>query len=141
MRLADSAAIGLYLADRYSAGELAPAPDDPVRGRYLYWMTYTPGVIEPAMMEKFTGLEVSRTTCGWGNFSAMIEVLEAGLAEGPWLLGEQFTAADVLVGSSVNFMAMFGLLPDSEVLSAYRDRCLARPACQKALARDAEAAD
>lgn len=138
VRIADSAAIALYLADRYSAGALAPSPDDPLRGRYLYWMTYTPGVIEPAMMEKFTGMEVSRATSGWGNFDVMIEVLEAGLDDGPWLMGEQFTAADVLVGSSVNFMSLFGLLPQSDVLSAYRERCLARPAYRKALARDAE---
>ena len=65
-------------------------------------------------------------------------VLEDGLEEGPWLLGEVFSAADVLVGSSVYFMKMFGLLPDSPVLEAYAERCLARPAYQQALARDAE---
>jgi len=77
--VADSAAIALYLADRYPAAGLAPAIDDPSRGQYLYWMTYTPGVIEPAMMEKFTGQEVSRASSGWGNWDTMIEVLEAGI--------------------------------------------------------------
>ena len=138
VRVADSAAIGLYLADRYPASALAPAMDDPRRGDYLYWMTYTPGVIEPAMSEKFNKWEVSRFSSGWGNFDAMIEVLERGLAEGPWLLGERFSAADVLVGSSVYFMKLFGVLPDSQVLSGYAERCLARPAYAKALARDAE---
>jgi glutathione S-transferase len=138
VHLADSAAIGLYLADRYPAAGLAPAIDDPRRGAYLYWMTYTPGVIEPAMSEKFNKWEVSRVTSGWGNFDAMIEVLERGLEPGPWLLGEWFSAADVLVGSSVYFMKLFGLLPESAVLSGYAERCLARPAYAKALARDAE---
>jgi len=136
--VADSAAIALYLTDRYPAAGLAPGINDPSRGQYLYWMTYTPGVIEPAMMEKFNGMEVSRTSSGWGNFPTMIEVLEAGLKEGPWLLGERFSAADVLVGSSVYFMKMFGVLPDSPVLTEYGDRCLARPACAEALARNAE---
>lgn len=136
--MADSGAIGLYLADRYPVSALAPAIDDPLRGQYLYWMTFTPGVIEPAMMEKFTDWEVSPTTSGWGNFDTMIDVLETGLQDGPWLLGEQFSAADVLVGSSVNFMKMFGILPDSAVLEEYLGRCLARPACASALARDAE---
>ena len=136
VHVADSAAIGLYLADRYPAAGLAPAIDDPRRGAYLYWMTYTPGVIEPAMAEKFNNWQVSRASCGWGNFPTMIEVLERGLAEGPWLLGEQFSAADVLVGSSVYFMKIFGVLPDSPVLAAYAERCLARPAYAKALARD-----
>ena len=101
-------------------------------------MTFTPGVIEPAMMERFTGMEVSRATSGWGNFDTMIEVLENGLREGPWLMGETFSAADVLVGSSVYFMNMFGILPDSTTLSEYGERCSQRPACIKALARDSE---
>jgi glutathione S-transferase len=138
VHMADSAAIGLYLADRYPAAGLAPAIDDARRGAYLYWMTFTPGVIEPAMSEKFNNWKVSRATSGWGDFGSMIEVLERGLAPGPWLLGEHFSAADVLVGSSVYFMKIFNILPDSRVLSDYADRCMARPAYQKALARDAE---
>ena len=138
VRLADSAAIALYLTDRYPSAGLALPVEDPSRGDYLYWMTFTPGVIEPAMMERFNDWEVSRATSGWGNFDAMIEVLERGLEQGPWLLGERFSAADVLVGSSVYFMKAFGVLPDSAVLQAYCERCLARPAYRKALARDAE---
>ncbi len=138
VHMADSAAIGLYLADRYPASGLAPAVDDPSRGDYLYWMTYTPGVIEPAMAEKMNNWEVGRATSGWGNFDLMVDVLEKGVETGPWLLGERFSAADVLVGSSVYFMKLFGVLPDSRALAAYADRCLARPAYQKALARDAE---
>jgi glutathione S-transferase len=136
--MADSASIGLYLADRYPASGLAPAINDPSRGQYLYWMTFTPGVIEPAMMEKFNNWEVSPATSGWGNFDLMVEVLEKGLEGGQWLLGDQFSAADVMVGSSVYFMKRFGILPDSPVLAAYAERFLARPAYQKALARDAE---
>jgi len=136
--MADSAACALYLADRYASPGLAPSIDDPARGQYLYWMTYTPGVIEPAMMEKFTKQEVSRATAGWGNWDAMLEVLETGLKKGPWIMGEQFSAADVLIGSSVYFMKMFGLLPENPVFEAYLERCLARPAHAKATARDAE---
>jgi len=138
VRVADSAAIALYLADRYPSAGLAPPVDGARRGDYLYWMTFTPGVIEPAMSEKFNNWQVSRITSGWGDFATMIDVLERGLQRGPWLLGERFSAADVLVGSSVYFMKLFGVLPDSATLQGYCDRCLARPAYQQALARDAE---
>jgi len=137
VNVADSAAIALYLADRYPASGLAPAIDSVERGSYLYWMTFTPGVIEPAMAEKFNGWQVSRGTSGWGDFELMVETLENGLQTGPWLLGELFSAADVMVGSSVYFMRLFGILPDNPVLSAYVERCLARPAYARALARDA----
>ncbi len=138
VKIADSSAIALYLADRYPASGLAPAIDDSQRGSYLYWMTFTPGVIEPAMAERFNNWEVNRGTSGWGDFDLMIEVLEKGLEQGPWLLGERFSAADVLVGSSVYFMKLFGILPENAVIEAYVERCLARPAYARALARDAE---
>lgn len=136
VHMADSAAIGLYLADLYPDAGLAPPIDAPERGRYLFWMTFTPGVIEPAMAERFNGWEVNPAAIGWGNFDLMIETLQSGLQPGPWLLGETFSAADVLVGSSVNFMRLFGILPDNAVLHEYVDRCLARPAYSRALERD-----
>jgi glutathione S-transferase len=136
VNMADSAAIGLYLADRYPRAGLAPAIDDPKRGSYLYWMTFTPGVIEPAMAERFNHWEVNPGSCGWGNFDLMMTTLEKGLSDGPWLLGDHFSAADVLVGSTVNFMQMFGILPENPVVSDYLQRCLARPAYIRALARE-----
>lgn len=136
--VADSAPICLYLADRYPETGLAPPPDDPLRGRFLYWMNFTPGVIEPAMMEKFIGFEVSRASSGWGDWNAMLEVLQSGLSRGDWLMGHSFSAADVLVGSSIYFMKQFGILPENEVFEAYLERCLQRPAYQKALSRDGE---
>jgi glutathione S-transferase len=138
VKIADSSAIALYLADRYPASGLAPAIDDPLRGSYLYWMTFTPGVIEPSMAEKFNQWEVNRGSSGWGDYDLMMEVLEKGLKDGPWLLGARFSAADVLVGSSIYFMKLFGILPETPVMETYLERCLARPAYVKALARDAE---
>ncbi len=68
----------------------------------------------------------------------MIETLQSGLQDGSWLLGEQFTAADVLVGSSVVFMRQFAMFPDSKLIADYADRCLERPAYQRALAAEAD---
>lgn len=135
VRMADSAAMCLYLADRYASGVLAPTLDDPRRGRYLYWMLFTPGVIEPAMSERFRGDEGNRFSNGWGDFDSMTATLERGLEPGPWILGEGFSAADVMCGSSAVFMRTFGL-PVSQRVSDYADRCLERAAYQRARALD-----
>ncbi len=136
IQMSESAAICLYLADRYSAGTLAPPIDDPLRGKFLYWLMYTPAVVEPAMSEKFNGVEPNRGRSGWGDFELMIETLESGLKKNTWILGKKFTAADVMLGSSAVFMRMFDMLPESPIISAYADRCLKRPAYQKALSID-----
>jgi glutathione S-transferase len=134
--LSDSAAIGLYLCERFPDAGLAPAVGDPARADFLYWMLYTPGVIEPAMAEKFGGWETNKTSHGWGDFASMISVLEDRLKDREWLVGDAFSAADVMVGSSVHFLKLFGILPEGSSLDAYAERCLARPAFQRALARD-----
>ena len=138
VHMADSAAICLYLADRYPDCALAPAVDDPQRGAYLYWMLYSPGVMEPAVMEKFAGLAPNRSSAGWGDFDVMVETLANGLQTGPWILGQRFSAADVMLGSSVHFMQMFDMLPNMPVLQDYVQRCTARPAFQKAMQTHAQ---
>ncbi|MGD9545895.1 MAG: glutathione S-transferase family protein [Amphiplicatus sp.] len=132
-RFADSAAIALYIADRYPKAGLAPAIDDPKRGLYLWWMIFTPGVIEPAINEKFSGGTPNRFRSGWGDFDLMIESFAKGVTPGPWLLGEKFSAADVMIGSSAIFMKDFGMLPANKAIEAYGERCLQRPAYQRAL--------
>ena len=131
--MSESSAICLYLADRYAPGRLAPAVDDDRRGRFLYWLMYTPAVVEPAMSEKFAGVEPNRARSGWGDFDLMIETWEQALGEQPWILGDAFTAADVMLGSSAVFLRMFEMLPDSPVLSGYADRCLDREAYKTAI--------
>lgn len=133
VQLADSSAICFYLADKYSYGDLAPTLEDPQRGAFYFWMMYTPGVIEPAMGEKANGWKPNKYSHGWGDFDTMISTLETQLENRDWLL-DRFTAADVTVGSSVAFLQMFKMLPESPVLEAYAARCLARPAYQRALA-------
>lgn len=132
--MSESAAICLYIADRYSAGTLAPVVDNVRRGKFLYWLMYTPAVVEPAMSERFSGVEPNRGRSGWGDFDLMIEIWEQGLGDSEWILGDRFTAADVMLGSSAVFLRMFDMLPESAVLGGYADRCLSRAAYQKAIA-------
>jgi glutathione S-transferase len=135
-RLWDSGAICAYLADQYPSAGLAPPIGSPDRGAYLQWLLYTNSVIEPAMAEKFTNAQPSAVAHGWGSFEQMLAVLRAGLARGPWILGERFSAADVLLGTSCQFMRQFKILADEPGLFAYADRCAARPAFTRAAALD-----
>ncbi len=133
--MSESAAICIYVADRYNPGTLAPALDGPKRGNYLYWMLYTPAVVEPAMSERFNQVEPNRQRSGWGDFDLMIETWDNALDGRDWILGDQFTAADVMLGSSAIFLNMFNMLPETKNIGAYGERCLARPANQRAFAK------
>ncbi len=137
VQMAESAAICLYIADRYCSGTLAPKLDDPDRGRFLYWLMYTPAVIEPTMSEKLNKIQPNRGRNGWGDFKSMINTLSDGLGGNPWILGDHFTAADVMLGSSVHFLQLFDLLGDAPVLTEYVNRCRQRPAFKTAQAKDA----
>lgn len=131
--LSDSASIGLYLADRYRDTVLAPAVDGGRdRADYIYWMLYTPGVIEPAMTEKFSGMQPNKQTYGWGDFPTMLETLASRLEGRDWIAGDAFTAADVMTASSLHFMKLFGILPETPVFDAYIERCQDRPAHARA---------
>lgn len=137
VQMAESAAICLYIADRYCAGTLAPTIDDPQRGKFLYWLMYTPAVIEPTMSEKINKIQPNRGRNGWGDFDSMITTLADGIGLGPWILGDQFTAADVMLGSSVHFLQLFNMLGDAPVLVDYVERCRQRPAFKTAQAKEA----
>lgn len=137
VQMAESAAICLYIADRYCSGTLAPRIDDPDRGRFLYWLMYTPAVIEPTMSEKLNKIPPNRIQNGWGDFKSMISTLSDGLGNNAWILGDQFSAADVMLGSSVHFLQLFDLLGNAPVLTEYVERCRQRPAFIAAQAKGA----
>lgn len=136
VRMADSAAICLYLADTYAADELAPTFDDPLRGRFLQWMLFVPGVIEPAVTEMFSGRAGDPRSNGWGDFERMIRVWKEGLGNGPWILGDRFSAADVMLGATGVLFRRFKLFEKHPSLSTYIERCEQRDAYQRALAID-----
>jgi glutathione S-transferase len=133
-RLWDSGAIAVYIGDQYPETGLAPAVGHPDRGAYLQWVMYTNAAIEPAMCEKFANLPSNPSQYGWGSWDLMLSTLRKGLEKGPWILGDRFSAADVLLGSSAMFMRDFKMLTDDPVLFDYADRCAARPAHQRSAA-------
>jgi glutathione S-transferase len=134
------AAIGLYLADRYAAGCLAPDLNDPRRGPYLRWALFCPSVVEPGSMAKASGWTYREGAAGWGNPEAMVAAIGAALRPGPFVLGDDFSMVDVILGSTLRYMVMFKMLEADEALQSYLARIDARPAYQRAQAVNAEAA-
>jgi glutathione S-transferase len=132
----EGAAIGVYLADRYAPGKLAPTLDDPRRGPYLRWSFFAPSVIEPAVMSKLGGWEYRESSAGWGSYAAMLDAMKTAVADG-FILGDTFSMADVVFGGTVRFMRMVGTLPPEPVIDAYIERLNARPALQRADAKNA----
>lgn len=133
----ETAAIGVYLADRHAPGRLAPALDDPARGTFLRWSFFAPSVLEPACMARAAEWTYRDTSAGWGRFEAVVASLEQALASGPWLLGERFSMADVILGGTIRYMLRFEMLPPNEAFTAYASRLSERPALQRAEARNA----
>jgi glutathione S-transferase len=134
----ENAAIALYLADRYASGKLAPKLDDPRRAAYLRWSLFAPSVIEPGLMAKQGGWEYRPVQAGWGDYDAMIKTMEHALAGRDFLLGDMFSIADVIFGGTIRFMLRVGGLAPTPTFTAYAERLGARPACQRADARNAE---
>jgi glutathione S-transferase len=133
--LAEAAAICAYVAERYPEAKLAPPPGDPLRAKYLYWLFFGPSCVEPAMVQVATKIEMNPVAAGWGEATRVFDVLDAALTKGPWILGETFSAADIVIGSGLNFVIrLFKMVPSRPSFDAYIDRCAARPAFQRATA-------
>jgi len=136
--ITEQPAVFLYLADHFSEAGLAPPIGDPLRGPYLRWMVFYGSCFEPALIDKAMKREAAATAMSpYGEYDTMLATLTKQLAAGPWLLGDTFTAADVLWGTALRWTMQFGMVPELPVLRAYVDRVLARPAMQRAAASDA----
>ena len=132
----ESPAIALYLTDKYPDRRLGPQIGDPARGAYLSWLCYYSAVLEPALVSKFMNNEVPRGTAGWVAVEEVIPAVLAQLARGPYMLGEHFSAADVLYGTSFAMFSKSPLLPKSPRIDEYVTRVVARPAFARAMAKD-----
>lgn len=132
----ETAAIALYLADRYSLGTLAPKLDDPKRGTYLRWSVFAPSVIEPGLMARAGKWDFKPAAAGWGDHDAMLQAMEAAIV-GDYILRDTFSMADVIFGGTLRYMLMFGMLEKRPAFVAYAERLAARPAVKRADARNA----
>ena len=138
----ESAAICLYLADAFPNANLSVPIGDPRRGPFLKWLFFGPSVIEPAILDRAykRAEEAPRAALGYGDFETVMDVVAKAVEPGPYILGDRFTAADVVIGSGLRWGMMFKLIPERPEFRAYADRLAQRPALQRAEARDRELA-
>jgi glutathione S-transferase len=132
----ESAAIVVYLTDLFPGAGMGPQPGDAARGPYLTWLAYYAGVIEPVVNLQLAGLgdhPVMQRT--FRDRAAVDRRVSAALERSPYLLGDRFSAADILLASMGQFSRQ--LLPEGAAIDTYLERCGSRPALQRALAKDA----
>lgn len=133
----ESAAIITFLADTYPEAGLAPPPAQ--RQDYYRWLFFAAGPLEAAVTNKALGVTVSpeqSNLVGYGSYDLVMSTLSDAVSRNPYIAGDHYTAADVLVGSQIDFGLRFRTLPDTPTLRAYLDRLLSRPAWVRAAQLD-----
>ncbi len=132
----ESSAIALYLTDKYPQNGIGPLVGDPKRGAYLTWLAYYCGVLEPAWMMKFVQVDLPKTMPGWPPVEEAMDFTVKTLEAGPYLLGDTFSAADILVGTTFAMFMGGAMLPKTPLLQAYVERVVSRPAYARAMASE-----
>jgi glutathione S-transferase len=137
--ITEQVAIGIYLADLFPEALITPGIADALRGPYLRWYVFYAACFEPAMVDKAMKREPGATgMVPYGDFDTTVSTVVAQLSKGPWLLGDRFTAVDVLWGTALTWMTGFGLMEATAPIKAYVDRLKARPSVKKVAEIDAQ---
>lgn len=129
-------AIALYLTDKFPQNGIGPVVGDPGRGAYLSWLAYYAGVMEPAWMSAYMKWDIPRGTAGWVKAEEVMEIVNATLAKSPFILGERFSAVDILIGTTFKMFLGSPLLERTDLLDAYVERVISRPAYARAQAKE-----
>ena len=138
--ITELAAICAYLADEFPDAKLNVPVGTPRRGVYLKWLFFGPGCLEPAVIDRAAPRKegARRAMLGYGDFDTTMNVMAKAVEKGPWLMGEQFTAADVVIGANIRWGMTFKMIPERKEFTDYAARIAARPAAQRAEAKDKE---
>jgi glutathione S-transferase len=134
----EQSAVALYLADKYPQADLGPRIEDSARGSFLTLLAYYSGVVEPSFTSKFMHVTVPRGTAGWVDSDEVMDFINARLGKHPYIVGEKFTAADVLYASAFAIFMDSPLLEGKKTrqLQDYVARCVSRPARARAGGKD-----
>jgi glutathione S-transferase len=135
--ITEAAAICAYLADEFPAAKLAVPVGSAQRGLYLKWLFFSPSCLEQAMIDRAHDRPpVPARASSYGDYGTVMETVAQAVAGGPYLLGQHFTAADVVLGSCLQYGTMIKALPERREFSAYLGRLRQRPALQRSFAKN-----
>lgn len=132
----ESSAIILYLTDMFPKAGIGPLPGDTLRGRYLSWLAWYGDVVEPVLVFTMAQLSHPMVTATFRGMPEMNARLIKALEDSPYLVGDSFTAADLLLASVYGWMPQ--VTPDSDGVRDWLARCTARPAMQDMLDYEAK---
>ena len=130
----EGAAICAYMADAFPNANLAPPHGDKARGPYDRWLFFGAGPVEMSMMTKLMGFDTTgkELQVGFGSAGHVMDALEAAVSRSPYLAGDQFTAADVYLGSHIGWGLQWGSMEKRPAFERYYERISTRPAAVRA---------
>jgi glutathione S-transferase len=135
--ITEAAAICVYLADEFPAAKLSVPIGDPKRGIYLKWLFFSPSCLEQAMIDRANNrTPVPARSSSYGDYDTVMDTVAQAVVDGPYLVGDHFTAADVVVGSCLQYGIMIKAIPERPEFTAYLGRLRARPALQRSFAKN-----
>jgi glutathione S-transferase len=140
LTLTESSAIVLHLADKYADKNLAPALGSNDRAAYYRWIVYVPANLDPVLetitmhtmflpQDKRNPQLVEGAMAKWENIA---KVIETALEGRTYIVGDSFTAADIVLGSALGWAQFVHILDSHPKLVAYLKNLQERPAYQKA---------
>lgn len=130
----ESNAIILYLTDHF-ASDVGVQIGDARRGGYLSWLAYYGNVVEPVMIGLAAGVDHPAFHSTFRGPKELYAHLDRTLSDQPYLLGDSYTAADLLMVSPFTFMPSF--IPDMPNVKTWIERCVSRPSVQEMKDHDA----
>jgi glutathione S-transferase len=133
--ITERAAVILQLTTLFPDSGMAPAIGTPDWGRFVTWLAWYQGVFEPVLIFEAAGLEHPWLSATFRTHKEAAARIRAALEKGPWLLGERYSAADLLVHSPYAWFD--NMTPDDPLILDWVERCKSRPARLRTLKADA----
>ena len=130
----ERSAVMLYLLAMFPDSGLAPRTDDPKWGTFLSWMVWYGSVMEPVLILEAAGISHPYLTAGLRGHAEVVARLHAALKKGPYLLGENYSTADLLCHSPYAWFKE--AMPDDPLIRDWVARCQARPSVVRTKASD-----